>query len=178
MVPVCFSLVCSSSYVSLQCVRYAAIPRLGTVSNWYWEIPFIPEISHTLLVLNVAPHHIALCLLPPSSYLTVLSSHSLSRGLFLISSQFTFLFSFSVLSYRMHPFLDHVPGEVLLSFHVVVEAKSVLSSYRNLLDYCPSRFLYLSACLSAYVCLSCQFACLWVCLCVHTWLLSHQCVFL
>lgn len=63
-----------------------------------------------------------------------------------------------VLFLRMHPLLDHVPGVCCLSSHEVVEAKSVLSGYRNLLDYSPSGFLYLSACLSASVCLCCQLA--------------------
>lgn len=63
-----------------------------------------------------------------------------------------------VLFLRMHSLLDHVPGVCFLSSHGVVEAKSVLSDYRNLLDYSPPGFLYLSACLSASVCICCQLA--------------------
>lgn len=43
---------------------------------------------------------------------------------------------------------------VLLSFHVAVEAKSVLSRYRNLLDYCPPFSI-----MPVSVSVTCQAAC-------------------
>lgn len=68
------------------------------------------------------------------------------------------------------------PWRLLLSCHVLVEAKSVLSGYRNLLDYCASRFLCLHACLHLRASVVSLSVCQCVYVCIAGWALSHQCV--